>query len=414
MKKVFILSLLLIIGLVFSQLLPNVIDDYSSYSHIIKVVTMVALAFIMIHVGYEFEIQKEKLREYGKDYLVAFSAATFPWIFVTLYFVYFVLNESPADWSVWEKSLLAARFAAPTSAGVLFSMLAAAGLSSTWMFKKTRILAIFDDLDTVILMIPLQMMMIGFKWQLLLVLFLMVILVWVAWKFLHKFNLSIKWHNVLIYGIIIAGFGELIYYSSKLIDELVPVHIEVLLPAFVLGCLISKDFNRAKSSRENIDILETKTEKKTSYIVSSVFMLLVGLSMPAVGGFSSDLETTIKADNSISESYVIDHETKQEISEPVSASNWDIIIFHVLVVTILSNLGKMYPAFVYKEQANWKERLSVAVAMFPRGEVGAGVLIISMSYGIGGMIVTVAMLSLALNLLLTGVFIAIVKKLLKI
>jgi hypothetical protein len=49
--------------------------------------------------------------------------------------------------------------------------------------------------------------------------------------------------------------------------------------------------------------------------------------------------------------------------------------------------------------------------MWPRGEVGAGILVLSLNYGIGGPIVTVAMLSLALNLALTGVFILIVKKL---
>jgi len=51
--------------------------------------------------------------------------------------------------------------------------------------------------------------------------------------------------------------------------------------------------------------------------------------------------------------------------------------------------------------------------MWPRGEVGAGVLVLSLSYGIGGPIVTVAMLSLALNLVLTGVFIVVVKKLIE-
>ena len=51
--------------------------------------------------------------------------------------------------------------------------------------------------------------------------------------------------------------------------------------------------------------------------------------------------------------------------------------------------------------------------MWPRGEVGAGVLVISIGYGIGGPIVTVAMLSLAFNLFLTGVFILIVRKLLR-
>ena len=87
------------------------------------------------------------------------------------------------------------------------------------------------------------------------------------------------------------------------------------------------------------------------------------------------------------------------------------IAFHVLALTLLSNLGKMFPAFCYRREAHWRHRLAVAVGMWPRGEVGAGVLVLSLSYGIGGPIVTVAMLSLALNLALTGVFILMVKKL---
>jgi Kef-type K+ transport system membrane component KefB len=89
------------------------------------------------------------------------------------------------------------------------------------------------------------------------------------------------------------------------------------------------------------------------------------------------------------------------------------IALHVLIITILSNIGKMFPAFCYRREAHWRHRLSVAVGMWPRGEVGAGVLVLSLSYGIGGPIVTVATLSLALNLALTGVFILIVKGLIK-
>ena len=83
----------------------------------------------------------------------------------------------------------------------------------------------------------------------------------------------------------------------------------------------------------------------------------------------------------------------------------------MLILTILSNLGKMFPAFCYRREAHWRHRLAVAIGMWPRGEVGAGVLVLSLSYGIGGPIVTVAMLSLALNLTLTGVFILMVKRL---
>ena len=90
---------------------------------------------------------------------------------------------------------------------------------------------------------------------------------------------------------------------------------------------------------------------------------------------------------------------------------WGMIAVHVLGVTVLSNLGKMFPAFCYRRQAHWRERLALAVGMWPRGEVGAGVLVVSIGYGIGGPMITVAMLSLALNLVLTGVFILIVKRL---
>jgi Kef-type K+ transport system membrane component KefB len=88
------------------------------------------------------------------------------------------------------------------------------------------------------------------------------------------------------------------------------------------------------------------------------------------------------------------------------------IAFHVFAVTVISNLGKMFPAFVYRKEAHWRERLAIAIGMWPRGEVGAGIIIISLSYGIGGPVVTVAVLSLALNLLLTGIFIWFVKHLL--
>ena len=49
--------------------------------------------------------------------------------------------------------------------------------------------------------------------------------------------------------------------------------------------------------------------------------------------------------------------------------------------------------------------------MFPRGEVGAGMLVLSLSYGIAGPALTVAVLSLALNLLCSGLFVLVIKKL---
>jgi Kef-type K+ transport system membrane component KefB len=101
------------------------------------------------------------------------------------------------------------------------------------------------------------------------------------------------------------------------------------------------------------------------------------------------------------------------ISARQPSLSWAMIALHVLMITLLSNIGKMFPVFCYREEEHWRHRLAVAIGMWPRGEVGAGVLVLSLSYGIGGPIVTVAMLSLALNLALTGAFILIVKRLIR-
>jgi Kef-type K+ transport system membrane component KefB len=88
------------------------------------------------------------------------------------------------------------------------------------------------------------------------------------------------------------------------------------------------------------------------------------------------------------------------------------LIAHVLLVTLVSNLGKMVPALCYRAEVPRRERLAVAVGMFPRGEVGAGILVVSLSLGIEGLGVQVALLSLCLNLVLTGAFIVVVRRLL--
>jgi len=56
------------------------------------------------------------------------------------------------------------------------------------------------------------------------------------------------------------------------------------------------------------------------------------------------------------------------------------MVVHVLAITLLSNLGKCFPYFCYNKEATWKERLALCVALFPRGEVGAGILILSIVF----------------------------------
>ena len=63
MRQVAVFSLLLMVGMVGAQLLPGWVGHgYPEVRHLLQVLTMVALAFIMIHVGYEFELDKANLR----------------------------------------------------------------------------------------------------------------------------------------------------------------------------------------------------------------------------------------------------------------------------------------------------------------------------------------------------------------
>jgi Kef-type K+ transport system membrane component KefB len=429
MLKVLLFSFLLLLGLFGSQWLPGVVGPaYASVGDVIRVLTMIGLSFIMIRVGYEFDIDKSNLRQYGWDYFIALTAASFPWLFATAYFVFVLLP--PDTWqtmAAWQETLLAGRFAAPTSAGVLFSMLAAAGLGTTWLFRKARILAIFDDLDTVLLMIPLKMLMVGLAWQLGLIVVIMAAMLAIAYVFLRRVRIPATWPWVLGYAAGIAVVSEFVYKSSQLIDESIPIHIEVLLPAFVLGCIVAypRHGDGAVDHEAHLHAeIETPTEKRVTTVVAGTFMVLVGLSMPMIldadlavqgGAMAQAVEPTLHAGGApAAEGNAVEVGRARDVGR-VSAAQpamvWPALIAHVLILTIFINLGKMFPAFCYRKEAHWRERLAVAIGMWPRGEVGAGVLVISLSYGIGGPIVTVAMLSLALNLLLTGAFIYIVKRL---
>ncbi|MCC7010961.1 MAG: sodium:proton antiporter [Planctomycetes bacterium] len=387
MKKVALFSGLLLAGLAGSQWVAG-LEGPSAHAlqELLRVLTMLALGFIMIHVGYEFEIDRARPKQYAVDYGIAATAAAFPWIFCALYFV-FVLGER-AQWGsfdTWKEALLTSRFAAPTSAGILFSMLAAAGLSATWLFRKARVLAIFDDLDTVLFMIPLKMMIVGLRWQLAFIVLAMVVMLWLAWRYLHALRWPVTWPWVLTYAALIVGVSEAIYKGSKLLDDTVPVHIEVLLPAFVLGCMLARPAGHdphVDDAREGHQEGPPESgEQRVATIVSAAFMVLVGLSMPKI---------------------------ELGAGQSIATITW-----HVAWITLLANLGKMYPLFCYHGEASFRERLALCVGMWPRGEVGAGVLAVSLGYGIAGLSVTVAVLSLALNLVLTGAFIVVVKRLLR-
>ncbi len=277
-------------------------------------------------------------------------------------------------------------------------------------------------------MIPLKILMVGFAWQLGLIVVVMTVFLSIAYIGLHRVRIPVDYRWTLLYAIIIAVGSEILYAGSKLVDPSVPIHVEVLLPAFVVGCIAlprSVDSGAVHKEVEHTlhKLLGRPEEQRVATIVSAAFMVLVGLSLPAIieGPDRQHMTPTPPSLHAAAPGSAVDdpvlHGGKEEgrYAVTVTASQpnlgWGSITFHVILITLLSNLGKMFPAFCYRKEAHWRHRLAVSIGMWPRGEVGAGVLVLSLSYGIGGPIVTVAMLSLGLNLLLTGVFILVVRKL---
>ena len=355
--------------------------NYETTREGIEILLGVCLAFIMINVGREFEVDKSNIKVYAKDYLVAMLAAAMPWILIAMYYIFVLM---PSSWwssgAVWKESLLLSRFAAPTSAGILFAMLAAIGLQKSWIYKKIQVLAIFDDLDTILLMIPLQIAMIGMQWQMGVILAVVVVLLWIGWKKMSSLSLKSDWKSLLLYSALTYGATYVIYILTKhFFGEEGSVHIEVLLPAFVFGMVMKHTHGPSKE------------DDRAATLISLFFMLLVGMSMPLI-----HLEDTPLQSNSIIAS--------------LPMLSWSDIALHVVIVSLLSNIGKLTPMFFYRDRS-LKERLALSVGMFTRGEVGAGVIFIALGYHIGGPILLISVLTLVFNLILTGGFVLIVKRL---
>ena len=386
MRKVLSFSVFLVAGLVLSQSLPVLVgtEGIGAVRTVANILLYVCLSFIMINVGREFEVDKSRWKSYTQDYFIALAKAAMPWFLIALYYVFVLLPpEFWNSWEAWKENLLLSRFAAPTSAGILFTMLAAIGLKSSWMYKKIQVLAIFDDLDTILLMIPLQIMMIGLRWQLIIVVLIVFLLLSFGWKQLGKYNWRQDWKAILFYSFLVFIATQSLYLISKsLYGEAGSIHIEVLLPAFIVGMIMK---------HKEID---TPVEHKVATGISFLFMFLVGMSMPHFIGV--DFAETQAGEYSVTGS--------QEMMP------WGMIIFHVLIVSLLSNIGKLFPVFFYRDR-KFSERLALSIGMFTRGEVGAGVIFIALGYNLGGPALLISVLTIVLNLILTGIFVLWVKKL---
>ena len=385
MRKVLSFSVFLIIGLFLSQFLPVLAGSgYGGVKTVANILLYICLGFIMINVGREFEVDKSRWKSYTEDYFIAMATAAMPWLLIALYYVFVLLPpEFWNSWEAWKENLLLSRFAAPTSAGILFTMLAAIGLKASWMYKKIQVLAIFDDLDTILLMIPLQIMMIGLRWQLIIVVLIVFLLLLFGWRQLSKYNWRQDWKAILFYSTLVFVATQSLYLISKgLYGEEGSIHIEVLLPAFILGMIMK---------HKEID---TPMERNVSTGISFLFMFLVGMSMPHFIGVN----------------FAETHTGTHSVTGSQEMMSWGMILFHVVIVSFLSNIGKLCPMFFYRDR-KLSERLALSIGMFTRGEVGAGIIFIALGYNLGGPALVISVLTLVLNLILTGIFVLWVKNL---
>merc|ERR1712157_469229 len=90
-----------------------------------------------------------------------------------------------------------------------------------------------------------------------------------------------------------------------------------------------------------------------------------------------------------------------------------LIAFHIVAVSILMIVGKMFPTVCYRDQASVKARFALCLGMCPRGEVGASIIVISLELGVSGPSIIISMCALVINLVMSGGFIGCVKCLLR-
>ena len=347
---VLVFSFLLFLGCIIGQVL-----DTALIKGLLSFITSVCLSFIMMEVGIEFSKESKSFRSYGGDLLFASVAALLPALLWIGYFVLVMKDQL-------KPAIVMGISSAPTSAGVLFVMLMAAGLGSTWVFKKARVLAVLDDLVTILILTPLEILIHGFRWSSFATILLIMAFIFLSFRFKNAIPWPVSQRWLIIYSLTLTVLVSMFKYKTN-------IHLEVLIPAFMMGCLLKplkEDAQQMSFSLANL--------------IRGMFMLLVGATFPKIN---------------------------------MGSMTWTLALTHVVLLTILANVGKSFLVFCYTREATFNERMALSVAMFPRGEVGAAVLLIGLGYGFSGNISTLAFLSLSLNLLMTSIFIWIVIKLLK-
>ena len=84
MKKIILFSIFLLIGLIGSQTIPSYLEPqaFETLKFFLDAMLYICLAYIMINVGREFELDKTKWKSYTEDYFIAMATAAVPWLLI--------------------------------------------------------------------------------------------------------------------------------------------------------------------------------------------------------------------------------------------------------------------------------------------------------------------------------------------
>lgn len=195
----------------------------------------------------------------------------------------------------------------------------------------------------------------------------------------------------------IVGTG--LWLSEGLTREFPHSHwlfvVEVLIPSFTLGCVTYDPKLETSQSYTHIEIKLTEEliekEEHADYaqcmetVMGCLFMFFVGLSMPSLSELGNISRTAV--------------------------------VFHVAMINIVMLLGKLLICFFYSNETNGLSRLALGLAMCPRGEIGASVVIITIQTLKGQIDVAylgIVVLSVITNLVMSCVLIFSVKKLVEV
>lgn len=129
MKKILLFSFFLMLGLVVSQFLPAMVgESYLSVKTVSNTLLYVCLAFIMINVGREFEMDKKPLAVLYRRLFYCNGDSRFSLdLRGVILYVRAASRYLLEQWGSLERESFAEPVCSPDFAGILFTVLAAAG-----------------------------------------------------------------------------------------------------------------------------------------------------------------------------------------------------------------------------------------------------------------------------------------------